>query len=134
MEIKTFNLYETVFDSKRFSTHEKKLFFIGIVSDFILSKDIFPKNSELRVYAEPYFQFNNTELREYLLESRTTLVARITKIILTTSDFDSCYMLFEYHKNYLIENCSPSTNASENITPHKEVNILDELLKVRLKK
>ncbi|HFI0633822.1 TPA: hypothetical protein ACGO2G_000280 [Streptococcus suis] len=51
---------------------------IGIVSELILSKQVFRKNSEIEAFILEVF---NLKLKSYLYKSRTLLVARMTREI-----------------------------------------------------
>lgn len=57
--------------------------FIGIISELILSKEIFNKNSELIDFVEVVF---SVRFRPYVFKSRTILIAKITRIVYDCDD------------------------------------------------
>lgn len=122
-----FKKYENVLLSKRFSIDEKQLFLIGSIADFVLSRDYFKSNSAIRDYAQYYFDKADEPLREYLLDSRTLLVARISKIVLSENEFKTVIDYISYHMNYLNEHIALTSNDSKKIG--NKSSILDMLLK-----
>lgn len=52
---------------------------IGIVSELLLSKQVFPRNIDIKVFLKDIFEL---ELKEYLFRSRTLLIARVTREII----------------------------------------------------
>ncbi|AOC90088.1 hypothetical protein P5487_003075 [Bacillus amyloliquefaciens] len=119
--------YEQVLLSKRFSIDEKQLFLIGSIIEFVMSKEFFKSNKEIREYAQFYFDLANEPLRDYLIDSRTLLVARISKIILNTSDFEDIVHLISYHMSFIDKNISSNNSVSKQTT--NKSSILDTLLK-----
>lgn len=51
---------------------------IGIVTELIYSKKIFKKNKDIKIFINDIFSI---ELKEYILKSRTLIVAKISKEI-----------------------------------------------------
>lgn len=117
--------YENVLLSKRFSMDEKKLFLIGSISEFVISRDYFKSNSSIREYAQYYFDEVNEPLRDYLLDSRTILVARISKIIVATEKFEDIHKYINYHSEFLSKNISSEITTKKDKNPNS---ILDALL------
>lgn len=58
---------------------------IGIVSKMLLSKELFLKNTEINEFLKYVFQI---EYKEYVMSSRTLIVARTVRLIETFSDND----------------------------------------------
>jgi hypothetical protein len=56
---------------------------IGIVSKMLLSKDLFMKNTEINEFLKCVFQI---EYKEYVMSSRTLIVARTVRLIEGFSD------------------------------------------------
>jgi hypothetical protein len=121
-----FKKYENVLLSKRFSIDEKQLFLIGSIAEFILSREYFKSNSAIRDYAQYYFDKADEPLRDYLLDSRTLLVARISKIVLSEKGFDEIINFINYHMEYLNEQVITINSNKKNSNNNS---ILDVLLK-----
>lgn len=51
---------------------------MGIVSELILSKEVFHKNSDIEVFLKDIF---NVEFRNYVIKSRTLIVSRVIRTI-----------------------------------------------------
>lgn len=67
---------------------------IGIVSEILLSKELFSKNEDIPFFLNEIFSIT---YKEYVLKSRTTIVARCIRDIYSVDD-----KLFEtYRKNLL---------------------------------
>ncbi|MEI2282732.1 hypothetical protein [Paenibacillus polysaccharolyticus] len=69
---------------------------IGIVSKLLLSKELFKKNEEIAEFLKTVFQ---VEFKEYVMSSRTLIVARTVKLIETLEDNDyvvSKKLLYKY--------------------------------------
>ena len=58
---------------------------IGIVSTMLLSRELFKKNTEINVFLKYVFQI---EYKEYVMASRTLIVARTVRYIEDFSDID----------------------------------------------
>lgn len=52
---------------------------IGIVSELLLSRQVFPRNKDIQEFLKEVFSL---EFKEYLFKSRTLVVARVTREIL----------------------------------------------------
>lgn len=67
---------------------------IGIVSEILLSKQVFPRNIDIKVFLKDIFEL---ELKEYLFRSRTLLIARVTREIIAIEK-ESLYknMLYKF--------------------------------------
>ncbi len=65
---------------------------IGIVSELLLSKQIFPKNKDIGEFLESIF---NLTYKGYIMKSRTILVAKVVRFIYTNDDVD------KYNKDLL---------------------------------
>lgn len=66
---------------------------IGIVTELLFSKKIFNKNQEIKDFIKNVF---DVEFKDYIMKSRTMIVARISKIIISCEN-DAKY------KNKLLE-------------------------------
>ena len=88
-----------ILNSKKYSFNEKKLLFVGIVSNTIYDKSLFPNNKLLNEYVtlfetslsldEPY--------KEYLYKSRTLLASRVVKDILKNENDKDLLSLISSH-------------------------------------
>lgn len=82
---------------------------MGIASELILSKQVFPKNVDVSDFLKIVF---NIEFKEYVMKSRTLILARIVRIINNSSDHE--YQ--EFRKNLLnfVETYYESDLANKN--------------------
>ncbi|MCR8866887.1 hypothetical protein NQ109_28585 [Priestia megaterium] len=67
-------------NSKGFSAKEleDRAIFMGVMAEILLSRELFSKNSDLRIFIKNIF---NLEPLEYLFRSRTLLLSRVIRII-----------------------------------------------------
>lgn len=63
----------------------RKLLTVGIVSNLMLSKKIFKRNSMVAEFADRFFEF---KAKKYMLSSRTILVGKIIKDINSINESD----------------------------------------------
>lgn len=56
---------------------------VGIATEILLSKEIFTKNSEISDFLEAVFSI---QYKEYVMKSRTLIVARCCRIILNSDE------------------------------------------------
>ncbi|WP_143076538.1 hypothetical protein [Peptostreptococcus sp. D1] len=63
---------------------------IGILSEMILSKEIFQKNSDIDEFITNVFDIS---FKHYVYKSRTLIVAKTTRIIYNTEE------IYKYQKN-----------------------------------
>lgn len=54
---------------------------IGIVAEIIFSKEIFNKNGEIKIFLKDVF---NLTYKDYIMKSRTMIVSKISKFIITS--------------------------------------------------
>lgn len=67
---------------------------IGIIVELLLSKDVFKRNSEISAFIKDIFDL---ELKEYIMKSRTMIVAKISRVIHNTDNFSICQKdLYEF--------------------------------------
>lgn len=66
---------------KNKSIHKYKM--IGIVSDILLSKRIFLKNSDISFFLKEVFEI---EFKEYIMKSRTLITSHVIKLIFNSED------------------------------------------------
>lgn len=57
---------------------------IGIVTELILSKEIFKRNSDISAFIQEIFDIT---LKDYILKSRTMIVAHICRIMVRQNEF-----------------------------------------------
>nr|DAD86130.1 MAG TPA: hypothetical protein [Siphoviridae sp. ctGyV19] len=60
------------------NTRVPKYKFVGIVTEILLSKDVFIKNAEIASFLKTAF---NIDYKDYVMKSRTMIVARTSRII-----------------------------------------------------
>lgn len=66
---------------------------IGIVSELILSRKIFKKNSDITEFLKKVF---NIEYKEYVIRSRTLIIAHISRNIVKLDSFENKKVLLEF--------------------------------------
>lgn len=74
------------------SKYPPKYKITGITVELILSKELFPRNKDLIPFIKSTF---HTEFKEYVIASRTNVVARLSRVI-ESADDDT---LFIYKSN-----------------------------------
>lgn len=75
---------------------------IGIITELIFSKEIFKKNSEISEFSESVL---GIVLKDYILKSRTMVVAHVSKKIVGMEQFEGKDELLEFiNKQILINN------------------------------
>lgn len=62
---------------------------IGIVSEVIFSKDVFPKNKDIKEFLLNVFSI---EYKEYVMKSRSMIVARICRYIFLDETINGIYI------------------------------------------
>lgn len=60
------------------NTKVPKYKLIGIVTEIMLSKEIFKKNSEIGIFLKENFDIN---YKDYVMKSRTTMIAKTSRFI-----------------------------------------------------
>ncbi|WP_336153927.1 hypothetical protein [Bacillus sp. 204(2023)] len=81
----------------------------GIVSEMILSKEVFLKNSDINEFLKLVFE---VEFKEYVMLSRTLIVARVIRILVkySESDYLSCKKrLYKYLDSKIIASKKKNT-------------------------
>lgn len=86
-----FYSYQSELRSKNISKYKM----IGIVVEMLLSKELFPRNESVSTFLNETF---NIHYKEYVLKSRTTIVARCVRDI-----FGADENLFEMHRKKLLD-------------------------------
>ncbi len=86
------------------SKHPAKYKLIGIVSGIVLSKDIFKKNNELKVFIKNTF---NIEFKEYVFSSRTMVVAKLVRLINDSNENE--YIIYKSNLYFFLENILDNT-------------------------
>lgn len=72
-------LYRSILKSKDIPSFQM----MGIVSELILSKKVFSKNTEISIFLKLVFE---TEFKEYVMKSRTLILSRAIRVIDNCSD------------------------------------------------
>lgn len=76
--------------SNKLNMSQSKLLFMGLIYEIILSKDLFPKNNNLKVFIDKviikYLDINEP-FKDYLYDSRTILASRVQRIILKEVEY-----------------------------------------------
>ncbi|OBY11891.1 hypothetical protein [Clostridium paraputrificum] len=83
---------------------------LGIVSELLYSKKIFCKNSEIKKFVEDVF---GIEFKEYIMKSRTMIVARISKMIFNSEENDEYRRKLIQFINMKIELIKKDENVKE---------------------
>ncbi len=66
---------------------------IGIVTELIFSKEIFKKNSDISVFIQEIFDIT---LKDYILKSRTMIVAHTCRMIVKQNEFKNKGKLLDF--------------------------------------
>lgn len=77
--------------SNKLSVSQSKLLFMGIIYEIILSKELFPKNSQLEEFINGHlikYLKKKTKFKVYLFKTRTILGATIQKHIYNNLDYN----------------------------------------------
>lgn len=72
-----------------------KLSLMGVVCELTLSKELFPKNLDIDYLLDTVF---HVKFKEYVMKSRTTILARLVRIIDVSSDKE-----FQMYKRNLLK-------------------------------
>ena len=85
---------------------------LGIVTEIILSKELFQKNVDLKPFLENVF---GVSYKDYVMRSRTMILARTNRLINESSEEKQS----EYRKKlniYIVEMIEKSSNSQKNKT------------------
>lgn len=120
---------------KKFSFEEKKTFFVGIVIQTLYDTVRFKRNADLSTYLEPFEkQLNNGEpFKDYLYKSRTTLAARIARLLFNNADRNITNLLINAHIDYISKNIDSEKTYTKSSNKHTS-NLLEDILKERQSK
>ncbi|NFN85942.1 hypothetical protein FDF31_03825 [Clostridium sporogenes] len=124
--------YLEILQSKKFSIKEKKLLFIGVLSNTIDDKILFKKNIYLRKYIKIYEDLLKLdEYKAYLYDSRTLLGSRLIRDIVKIEDSVLIRKCIDQHIIFI-------DNKYKNEIKHKtkdniksETNLLIDMVKNR---
>lgn len=83
---------------------------LGIVVEILFSKKIFPKNTDIKHFLLEVF---NIEFKEYVMKSRSMIVARICKIISVSEDEKGYSQKLLVFTNKKIEEIKNNDNIKE---------------------
>lgn len=118
-----------ILNSKKYSFNEKKLLFVGIVSNTIYDKSLFSNNKLLNEYVtlfetslsldEPY--------KEYLYKSRTLLASRVVKDILKNENDKDLLSLISSHILFINEKNVDNKN-NKIVKSKKNKTLLDDMI------
>lgn len=123
-----FESIRIILNKKQTSSYEKKIYFIGIVTQTIYDKTIFKFNKELHSYLkfyETFFDVPDGEFKPYLFRSRTLLAARVCRLINNEEDSTRLTKLFNYHIKFFMKK-KDTVNKKNNVG---ENTLLGDMLK-----
>ncbi|KZE37731.1 hypothetical protein AV656_09360 [Bhargavaea cecembensis] len=106
-----FNYYRSELKFKGAKKHK----ILGVVSDLLLSKELFPRNDDLRIFIKEIFDI---EFKDYIFSSRTLIVARVTRSLYLKTDKEleivrkKLIIFFEKYNKLDVENRG-TTNLSK---------------------
>ncbi len=86
-----FHIYQSELRSKNIPRYKV----VGIVTEILLSKEVFPRNEDISAFLRNVFGIS---YKEYVLKSRTTILARCIRDIHTTED-----KKFEQYRKKLLD-------------------------------
>jgi hypothetical protein len=89
--IKNLHYYRSELKSKNILRYKT----IGIVSELILSKEVFTRNKDIEFFLKHIF---NITYKYYVIRSRTMIIARTTRVIYSSNDEE-----YEFFRKRLLE-------------------------------
>ena len=117
--------------SSKFSMREKKYIFIGLLTEMIFDKTIFPRNKDLHEYISLFESVLGVEpYKDYLYKSRITLAARLVKDLFFDEKLDEKTVIknsISEHINF-VDKLSKHSN-SDRSSHTSENNLLQDILK-----
>ena len=118
-----------ILNSKKYSFNEKKLLFVGIVSNTIYDKSLFQNNKLLNEYVTLFETILSLDepYKEYLYKSRTLLASRIVKDILKNEDDKDLLNLISAH-NHFINRKNVHIKNSKVVKSKKSKTLLDDMI------
>lgn len=117
--------------SSKYSMREKKYIFIGIFTEMILDRIIFPKNKDLHEYISLFEKITGKEpYKDYLYKSRITLSARLVKDLFFDDNLDEKLVLKKSISEHIefVEKL-PKKSISDTGSKSSETNLLQDVLK-----
>ncbi|MEK4181356.1 hypothetical protein NSQ61_17965 [Aeribacillus sp. FSL K6-1121] len=92
-----------IITSNKLNSSQSKLLLIGIIFEIIQRRDLFPKNSDLKMFVNQVFvaPMSIKPFKDYLFLSRTLLGSRIGKIILFDFEYKNVIKTVETLRNLL---------------------------------
>lgn len=84
--------------SNKLSISQSKLLFMGIIYEIILSRELFPKNLQLKKFVNGHlvkYLNKGNEFKDYLFKTRTILAATIQKHIYNELDYNNILEIVE---------------------------------------
>jgi hypothetical protein len=103
-----FHLYQSELRSKNIQRYKV----IGMVTDILLSKDIFPRNEDIPTFLNNVF---GIAYKDYVLKSRTTILARCVRDLYAVEDKE-----FEQYRKQLFEYVKSDIEVKPNSQRNKD--------------
>lgn len=104
-----------IVSTNKLNSSQSKLLLIGIIFEMLQRKDLFPKNSDLKMFVQQVFIDPIEGLKpfkEYLFVSRTLLGSRVSKIILYNFEYSNVLNTVEKLSEILPNQDSVNKNSS----------------------
>lgn len=116
-----------------YTNEDKRKYFLGEIAYTILNKELFTRNSDLKVYIAIFENIQNiNEYKDYLYKSRTLLVSRILKDVknnLSNTQFDK--LVKQHYKFFDKKHSGSESNKKETINKVNSNSILNNYLKAK---
>lgn len=116
-----------------YTNEDKRKYFLGEIAYTILNKELFTRNSDLKVYIAIFENIQNiNEYKDYLYKSRTLLVSRILKDVknnLSNTQFDK--LVKQHYKFFDKKHSGSESNKKETINKVNSSSILNNYLKAK---
>lgn len=104
-------VYRNILENKKIY----KFQMAGIVSDFIFSKELFIKNSDISIFLNVVFDL---KFKDYVMKSRTLIVSRTIKKICNSDE-----NTISYYRKQLLSFVNDNWYSDEKISSNKKNNL-----------
>lgn len=115
--------------SQKYTIKDKKIIFIGEVTQTIYNKSLFTRNKDLHAYITLFENSLslNSPFKDYLYRSRTLLTSRVTRAIYNEQDSSIISELIYLHINF-IKDSSNTQEKTNKIAKQKDDKKKESLL------
>ena len=103
-----------IVSSNKLNISQSKLIFMGFLYEIILSKEIFPKNSDLKEFVNNDLK-KYLNIKDYIFKSRSLLAAKIQRKIYEL-DYNDIIILLDSINSILLNLGETKTNSTKNLS------------------